>query len=888
MAFKSNYRQSQERKYQPIVHIDDAVWRERLISKILSAPPSKARLTIVTAPAGFGKTTVLAQLARHSESTGAKIAWLNCDARDRDPEIFSESLLSALANSKLSSKKKAGALLSHVAAHIAGIAEPLVIFIDEYEAATTAQVDDVIDAIASTAPANVSVVLASREMPNLPLTQMQLAGLIRLVDADFLRFSVDETRSLLQDCMPEKAVHQVAAYADGWPFALQLARLRASGGLQEDWGVDSRAKLPRRQIFDYLAKEVFSTLKDETISFLSEVAILETLDVASANAVRQRDDSLAFIQALTALKPIVVVDESNWSARLHPLLRDYLIDSMEVATPGKRAVLHLRAAQHLADRLRIYEAVEHAVAGGRLDEAARMIEEAGAVLLLVSEGGLRVRALLQQLPAATIQGHPRLQLTQSILQVALGLSPDVEFERVERQITASDAGQDDLARLDLEVARCAMLVVESELTQQFSPWPILARSKQLARTHYAEDPRALCMVLAIEITLLHRFGPVDRCERRTEEIERIYGNSVVAITKPWLWMYHARNAYARGELDTAEQIILRSLHQDANFVNYRPQFIGQITNVLLGKICFQRANLEQALAQFASIMPCESFTQFEIQVGDMVDPAICESALGNPARAVELLNAARHYAFEENLPHLGVVAAATQLEIEVTLGDHERAAELAVAMKLDDLWLSAQVPFALPWTEVDAIARACFFMRLHDREYQAALNIADILLSLSATAGYQLTEIAALVMRAVALSLLGRDEASSQDLHRALVFARNFGLVQIFLGFGAELMVQIRSIGEKNLGPASDWAVHVVKTWESTFRIRSSASSAFTPRELDVLCELAKEKTTKMIARTLMLSPETVKQHLKAIFTKLGVGKREDAVAEARRRALMP
>lgn len=888
MKFRSDFKQGQERKFQPIVHIDDAVWRDRLISRLLSAPPTTARLTIVTAPAGFGKTTMLAQLARHTTENGVKIAWLNCDAKDRDPEIFSESLLAALAYGKLSSKKKGEVLVSHVAAHIASIAEPLVIFIDEYETASTALVDDVIDAIASAAPSNVSVVLASRETPNIPLTQMQLAGKIRMVDADFLRFSFDETRSLLQAYLPEKAVHQVAAYADGWPFALQLARLRAAGGVIEDWVVDSRAKMPRRQIFDYLAEEVFSTLKDETIAFLTEVAVLEALDVPAANAVRQRGDSLAFIQQLSALKPIVVVDESNWSARLHPLLRDYLIDSMEVASPGKRAELHLRAAQHLADGHRIYEAVEHAVAGGRLDVAARMIEEAGAILLLVSEGGLRVRAILQQLPVATIHRHPRLRLLQSVLQVALGLSLDVEFERVERLIVENDAGQDDLARLDLEIARCAILIVKSEQALRFSPWPVLASAKQLARSRFAEDQRFLCMSLAVEITLLHRYGPMDRCERRTVEIERIYSSSELANTKPWLWMYHARNAYARGELDNAEQIIRRSLHQDANFINYRPQFLGQITTVLLGKIFFQRGNIEQALTQFASIMPCESFTMFEIHVGGLVDPAICESALGNPSRAIELLSAARHYAFEENLPHLGVVAAATQLEIEVTFGDPKKAVELAVAMKLDELWLSAQDPFTLPWIEVEAIARARFFLQVHDYEPLAALDTADTLLSLSATTGYRLSEIAALVMRARALRLLGRNEASSQDLQRAMVFAQKCGVVQIFVGFGAEIMVQIRAMSEQNLGPASAWAGHVVKTWESTFRVRSSASSAFTPRELDVLCELAKEQTTKMIAKTLMLSPETVKQHLKAIFTKLSVGKREDAVAEARRRALMP
>lgn len=888
MDYRSDLRPGQERKFQPIVHIDDAVWRERLIALVLSAPPTTARLTIVTAPAGFGKTTMLAQLARHLGENGSKLAWMNCDATDMDPAIFSENLLAALALSTLAPQHKGAALVPNIAAHIAGISEPLAIFIDEYEAASNGPVDDIVDAIASAAPPNVRIVLASREAPAMPLTQMQLAGKIRVVDADFLRFRLDETQALLKELIPEKAIGQVAAYADGWPFALQLARLRAASGVRDDWIVDARVKMPRRQIFDYLAEEVFSTLDQETISFLTDVAILETLDGAAANAVRERDDSLAFIRKLSVLKPIVVVDESNWSARMHPLLRDYLIDSLDAMAPERRAQLHLRAALHLAGRHCVYEAVEHAVKAGRLDVAVRMIEEAGAILLLVSEGALRVRALLQQLPSATVHGNLRLRLLQLGQQVALGLSTGAEFGRVERLIVESEAGHGDRVRLDLELARSLDLIVASEQSLRFSPWTALANIKQVTRIHFAEDHRAQCICLAAEITLLHRYGPTDRCERRTHEIERIYKDTELANTKPWLWMYYARNAYARGELDNAEQIIRGALHQDANFINYRPQFLGQITTVLLGQIFFQRGALDKALEQFASIMPSESFNMFESHVGSFVQTALCEAALGNSARAIEMLGAARHHAFEENLPHLGVVAAAAQIELELMYGAPDNAAGIASTMKLDALWDDARAPLVLPWIEVEALARARFFLQIEQGDAAAALETGDTLSGLSGATGFRLAELTAQVMRARALRLLGREVGADQSLACAMALAQKCGVVQLFIGFGAEIMVQVRALGEHDSGPTGNWANHVIDAWESTFRARSSASNAFTPRELDVLCELAKEQTTKMIAKALMLSPETVKQHLKAIFAKLGVGKREEAVAEARRRALMP
>ncbi len=887
MKFRSDLRQAQQRQFAPIVHIDDAVWRERLISLLLCAPPTTARLTVVAAPAGFGKTTLLAQLARHSQQDGAAVAWLNCDARDKDPEIFSESLLAALACSKLSSKFKRGVQVSDVAELISGIAQPLLIFIDEFEVASSALVDEVIEAIAWAAPANVSVVLASRETPHIALTRLQLAGKIRMVDADFLRFSFAETCTLLQDYMPEQAVYQVARYADGWPFALQLARLRATGGALENWTVEAGAKMPRRQIFDYLAEEVFTTLKPETISFLSEVSVLATLDVDSANSVRKRLDSLVFIRELCALKPIVVVDESNWSARLHPLLSDYFLDAMDVSTPGRKSELHMRAAHHMIERKRVYEAVEHAVAAGQLEAAAQMIEDAGALLLLLSEGGLRVRAMLQLLPPATIACHPRLRLLQMGQQVALRLAPGVQFERIESAINEGEPCAQGPARLELEVARCSMLLTQSEQSLLLSPWPVLAHAKQLAQAGGAEDRRALCMCLSIEINMLQRYGPVDRCERRTAQIERLYRGSSY-LTKPWVWMFQARNAYARGELDNAEQIIRHLLHQDANFVRYEPHFLGQITAVLLAKILFQRADLDAAVGQFPSIVITESFNMFEFYVGTMVDPAIYEAAGGNPLRAIELLHGARHFADEENLPHLAAIAGATQVELEVRFGDAGNAELIATSMQLDGLWQSACLPATLPWDTVEAVARARFFLQLHAQRQDAALETANRLLAMALASSYHLSEITALVMRSHALRLLERDGEAGRDLQRALLFAQKCGAVQIFIGFGAEVMVQVRAMGEKGLGLPSAWAAHVVKVWESKFRSRSGATSAFTPRELDVLCELAKDQPTKMIAKTLTLSPETVKKHLKAIFVKLEVGRREDAVAQARRRALMP
>jgi ATP/maltotriose-dependent transcriptional regulator MalT len=880
-------------RFQPIVHIDDAIWRERLITRMLGAPPSTARLTVVTAPPGYGKTTVLAQLARRAHEQGSKVVWMNCDTRDAHPEIFAENFLIALGQCHLSTATDA-AMDDPVAAYVAKIAEPLLICIDEYETASSALVDDIIASIAMAAPPSVSIVLASRETPHLQLTQLQLAGRVRLIDADFLRFSHDETQALLKDLMPARAVEQIAAYADGWPFALQLARLRAAGGVTEDWAFNSQAKMPRRQIFDYLAEEVFSTLSQTTIEFLSDVAVLEIVDVASANAARQHNNSLAFIQELSALRPIVVVDESSWSARLHPLLRDYLLHMMKVSAPGRVEALHLRAAEHFASQQCVYEAVCHAIAGDRFDMAARLIEEAGAIRLLLSEGELRVRLLLQQLPAVVVQQRPRLRLLkigqQALERTISGTA--TEFARVEQLVNESDADCDDaMLRPDMELTRCTVFLEDSEHTLHFSPWATLRRINEQGRSRIAQDPLFRGLSLPIEISLLNRYGPVDRCERYTVEMEKIYSSVKALNTSPWIWMYHARTAFARGDLNRCEQTIEMSLKRDVNFVKFRQNSLGQLVAVMLGKTLYQRGDLGGALAHFSSVTSSRPVTLLEVLVGAYVDCALCEFGLGNSGRAIELLNSARDLAFEENLPHLGIVAAATLIELEVKLGQPQKAENLAATMALDMHWDSAQTAFAFPWVSVEALAKARYFLQIQRGAAQNALETAITLQQMSIQAGYRLGEVAAQTMQAHALSLLGQSAASDLNLRSALLLAQECGAKQVFVGMFPESMPQIRVIAISHASPCKPWAEQVLQLWESAFLVRSNASNyfnAFTQRELDVLSELAKDQTTKMIARTIMRSPETVKYYLKSIFSKLGVSTREDAVTEARRRVLIP
>jgi ATP/maltotriose-dependent transcriptional regulator MalT len=874
-------------KFQPLVHIDGALRRDRIVARVLEAEPATASLTLVVAPAGFGKTTLLAQLAQREREHGVKVAWLNCDARDADPQVFADSLLTALKHCEVSQRAGLSAADPVVAA-VAGLAHPVALFIDDYDQAAGAPVDDILSSIALAAPPQVRVMLACRLMPNVPLTRLQLAGRLRRIESEWLRFNREETEQLLGDSVPAAARERLAAYTEGWPFALQLARLRAVGGHGEAWAPDVDDRLPRRQIFDYLAQEVLGTLSQSTLAFLADVAILDEIDVAAANAIRQHDNSLHHIQELAALEPVVVVDEARWQARMHPLLRDFLLHQTNVQTPGRVQELHLRAAEHFSRSARIDDAVCHATAAGRFDMAAQMIETAGAIRLLVTLGEPRVRLLLRQLPAAMLQ-RPRLRLLLLGMQVEEHDAPGTEGEiaRIE-QHHAGELDENAELAVDLRLARCMLLLHESEHQLLFAPWAQLKAAVDEGRLRRPTDPLFLGLVLPIELFLLHRYGPVERAERRTREVEALYCDVQPLNTSPWVWMYHLRNALALGELERCERIGNESLKRDINFVKHSQRSLGQLLAALLGRALYEQGRLSEALSYLSAIVPTESVHFLEVQAGGLVDVARCEFWRGNTAHAIELLRFARDLGFEDNLPHLGLLASAVQIELEIRLGQDEAAHRLYETAHLEGLWEAAQPGGVLPWLVVDAIARARFVLQLRGGDAPGALQTAEILLALARQAGRRLAEIAALCMQARALAALQRTKDSDATLLGALPLAAACGARQLFIDLGAETLAHLRALMPGLPRALGDWTAQTLALWEAVFQRGLSASETFTERELEILHELAKDQTTKMIARTVMRSPETVKYHLKSIFSKLGVSNREDAVAEARRRALMP
>lgn len=850
-------------------------------------PDDPVRLLLLSAPAGFGKTTALTQWTRAAQASGVRIAWLDCDEGDRAPQVLGASLMQAVASTGIETPDLASLVSTDA---------PLWIVLDRFERADSAASCALLEQLLGQAGRSLRLLLASRQPPGLPLTQLLLRGVARQIDGGSLRFSDAEARQLLQAVVGADHLEAVVRQADGWPFALQLTRLRAQADPAPSGPGPAPLPLPRHQIFDYLAREVVNPLPTRLRDFLSDVAVLECVEPGVADAVRQQSDSLALIRQLTDLHPAVRLDEGRRSAHLHPLLREHLQDRLLRTQPGRAQRLHRRAARHLAAQGQLQPAVRHALEGGQPGLAAGLIEQAGGLLLLCSEGVEHSRRLLQTLPTQVLQAHPRLRLMQLMLQLLEGPSDGAvaEFRRVSRLAGPSQAGPDDPMGRDLMLAQAGLLLAQSHHDLQFSPWAALERLRTYARSLRMDDARPLLVSLAFDIFFLHRYGPAERCERRVREIEALTAQGWGQCNSPWIQSYQARNALARGQLLQAEALLSTGLGQDRHFQHFRQESLVRLSLSLRGQIAYLRGDLNGAMTHWRTLLPPRAGDPLEVLQGCCVELARCEFHSGHIPQALQTLRSARGFAQDEALRPLELLIDLTEIELQLRLGESAQAANLARAAGLIDLASPLPGSAPLPWVSQEALARARWRWYLAQGAMTQAADTARDLLREAGRQGQALSALRARCLLAVTHDLEGQADAARNALEDALQHRPPQEAWQAWLELGPELPGLLRRWLEARRPahphPADGFARQLLDLWERRFQQCAAlgARQRLTPRETDVLFELSKSHSTKQIARALDLSPETIKHHLKNLYQKLCVGSRAQALMEARRRAWIP
>jgi LuxR family maltose regulon positive regulatory protein len=426
----------------------EIVPRPRLIEHLQAG--LRRKLTLVSAPAGFGKTTLLSECARLCSQ---KVAWLSLDKSDNDPTRFWAYVVAALqtthqnlgeatmamlhstAMTPASAALPMESLLTGLINEVAQVQGPLVLVLDDLHLIVSKEIHDGLYFLLDNLPPQVHLAVSSRADPPWPLARLRGQGNMIEVRVQDLRFTPDEAAAFLNDVMEldlsAKDIAALEEHTEGWIAGLQMAALSMQGRKREQTKTDLSAFIraftgSHRFILDYLLEEVLIQQSDDLQAFLLNTSILERLTAPLCDVVSGRTDSRAILSHLDQANLFLIAldDERRWY-RYHHLFADLLYSRLRQAQPDQIPALHHTASRWYEGQKMIAEAVRHALAAGDVERVAQLIEK-NALGMIYQRELTTLIGWLDALPEEMVRSRPWLCIAR-----AWALSLVGQFEAVE-------------------------------------------------------------------------------------------------------------------------------------------------------------------------------------------------------------------------------------------------------------------------------------------------------------------------------------------------------------------------------------------------------------------------------------------------------------------------
>jgi LuxR family transcriptional regulator, maltose regulon positive regulatory protein len=890
-------------------------------------------LVLACAPAGYGKTVLLAEWARRSRH---RVAWLSLDAGDNDPARFWRHTVAALDRVRPGISERMGPLLGPppppsfeplVTALINEVAgqpdedEALLLVLDDYHVISSLLVHESLRFLLEHRPPGLHLVLASRSDPPLALARLRARGQLTELRAAELRFTPGEAAALLRQVaaatggtrpdapLPDAAAAALAARTEGWAAGLQLAGLSLRGHSDVD-GFVAAFTGSHRYVLDYLAEEVLERQPGRVREFLLETSVLERLSGELCDAVTGRPGSQALLeQAERAGLFVVPLDEMRGWWRYHHLFADLLRARLQQEQPGRVPELHRNAAAWYAERGLADDAIRHAVAAGEMTWAARLIEQHFDELFYLRGEGATVQRWLSALPGDLVQTRPRLLLAQALLA-----SYDGRMETAEPLLGAAEQAYAGAAEEPFEptVGRAgSMLVNVPALIAIRRGFLALLRGDAEETSAFAS--RALAESKEgewlLNSTARGYLGLAEWLRGRLVEAERAFVSTIArgqaagargqAAGQPTLTGWHryqlAQVQRALGRLDMAIQTYEEALRATA--VPGRPPVptVG-LVYVGLAEVTYQRNELDSALRYVTEGIALErQFLGGTSPTAGLVTLAWIRQATGDPAGALEAIGEAEHA-----LPTAAGLLnpfPAQRARLLLAQGDVAAAARWTheTGLHADDEPCYPREPGYL------VLARVLLAQQLPAE----ALALLDRLHAAAVAQGRVGSVIEAGALRALALAACGRDAGAVNALAEVLTLACPQGYVRVFADEGppmAALLGQLiasQRAGQAAAGVPLGCLARLQRAFDvghtrpgSRYGTAPAAVPGLveqlTSRELEVLGMLAAGKSNQAIADQLVVTLDTVKKHVSHLLGKLGAANRTEAVTRGRELGLIP
>lgn len=871
----------------------------------------KGPLTLVSAPAGFGKTSLISEW--HTQvGSKASAAWLSLDEGDNEPIRFWSYLISALETLRHNAFDTTRGLLqspqtfppetiiSSILRELESFPDDHTLVLDDLHVITSPVIQQTLVLLIDHLPPKLHLVILTRADPLLPLARLRARNQLTELRAADLRFTLDEVKAFLSQTMglvlsPEQ-IASLEARTEGWIAGLQLAALSMQGrGDVGDFVASFTGS--HHYVVDYLVEEVLSLQSEKTRNFLLKTSILERMNAPLCNTLTGESDGQLMLEKLEQANLFVVgLDNERQWYRYHQLFADVLQIRLRQSNPECLNELHGCAAMWLEKNNYLPEALQHALAGGDKERAVRLAEQKDSQMLARGElvallGFLEaLRELVHERPQLCIDKAWALMLTGQIEEV------DLLLERAERLI--SDRTPDEMGqhiRGNIAAIRCYMASrsgdgrrclelgrLALEILPESNPGVRGVVHMAMAGTHLLRGDSATAI----------------QSMREAGRLGKLAGNLHVAVTAI---SSVANILMAQGQLHQSEE-----MYRDALQLAYLPD--GRILPIA-GRVF---SGLSRLFYEWNDLSAALEYSQQTFELGQKwgnADSLVTAhvmlariSQAGGDSRGAEesIRNAENLVQTRQLTPTSAEWVEMTRVWLWLAQGNLEAC----------ERWKRTNDPKPAGKQTRNGGKRLILVRILLAQENHAtALKILSQLLRETETAGHWGSVIELLVLQTLTYQQKGDTPAALKALERALSLAEPEGYIRVFLDQGKPMKELLRRMKDHKRPKDDPSTLHrassgrmknYVQKLLAAFDDNSSSTPALRPdasgphsshvlidplskRELEILGLITAGKSNQEIAQELVLAVGTVKKHVSNIFNKLNVDSRTRCIAQAQK-----
>jgi LuxR family maltose regulon positive regulatory protein len=878
------------------------VTRPRLTERLNAGLDRK--LTLIAAPAGFGKTTLLSEWIQLSPRF---VTWLSLDEADNDPTQFWTYFISSLQSLRPNLGASALALLlSPQALPLSAILTALInalsafpdafaVTIEDYHLIESPLIHQGLTYLIDHQPPNMHLVITTRADPPLPLARLRARDQLTELRANDLRFTEPEAAAFLNQVMGlDLSTEEIAALEkrmEGWIAGLQIAALSMQSH-DDIPGFIQAFSGSHRHILGYLADEVLNQLPKGTLNFLLQTSILERLCGRLCEAVTGDTGGQEMLENLEhANLFIIALDNEGVWYRYHPLFAEVLQARLQQSHGERIPELHRRARNWHAQQGMMDEAVRHALAGADFAEAARLIEAVAGNMLRRGSSASLVR-WLEAIPMEVTLEKPRLCLTRAWIY-SLGLAIDLEKAEEWAQLAVQAGLANEKLNSDLsgEIAALHAMIAATRGEEKRS----IEFSQQALTELSPDSPWRSAVTFGLGTAYLDS-GDIAAAEKVFNEAVKLSKLDGVHYVQLAAASFLADIQVFQGHLSHAVELYQEVL----NWVDPDlPQKGGIMAHGGLANILYERNQLDDALAHIQ--LGNEQLDQVGGAYATFVLNRVLahvQQAQGKWSDALDTLNQAYHLGKSVHVSLVETQAAALRARLHLAQGELDAALTWAEESGLNINDAQTCHP---GWREVEYLALARV---LHAQCQNAeALYLLKRLMQAAQAEERYGSVIAILVLQSLLFQTQGKTARALECLEGALTLAEPEGYVRIFVNEGEPmrvLLADFQSNLRKKMGNTVDnsslrmlaYGEKLLAAFSQTGPLETQDTwptiEALSERELEILHLISIGLTNQEIAQTLTIAVSTVKSHINSLYAKLGSRRRTEAIVTARESGLLP